>query len=60
MQEILTVEQVAKELQVNVKTIYQLIKDKRLKAANIGTKRKAIWRIERKDFDDFLAQGKTN
>jgi excisionase family DNA binding protein len=58
MMDILTVEQVAQELQVNVKTVYQWIKSKRLKATNIGTKRKAHWRIIRKDLEDFLAQGK--
>jgi excisionase family DNA binding protein len=60
MMEILTVEQVAQELQVNVKTVYQWIKSKRLKATNIGTKRKASWRIERKDLNDFLAQGRAD
>jgi excisionase family DNA binding protein len=58
MTNILTAEQVAEELQVNVKTVYQWIKEKRLKATNIGTKRKSNWRIERKDLEDFLAQGK--
>lgn len=58
MMDILTVEQVAQELQVNVKTVYQWIKGKRLKATNIGTKRKANWRITRKDLEDFLAQGR--
>ena len=60
MADILTVEQVAQELQVNGKTVYQWIKDKRLKATNIGTKRKANWRIERRDLEEFLAQGKTD
>jgi excisionase family DNA binding protein len=41
MTEILTVEQVAQELQVNTKTVYLWIKEKRLKATNIGTKGKA-------------------
>jgi excisionase family DNA binding protein len=58
MTEMLTVEQVAQELQVNVKTVYQWIKSKRLKATNIGTKTKANWRITRKDLDEFLAQGR--
>jgi len=58
MADILTVEQVAQELQVNVKTVYQWIRDKRLKATNIGTERKANWRIERRDLEEFLAQGK--
>jgi excisionase family DNA binding protein len=60
MADILTVEQVAQELQVNVKTVYQWIRDKRLKATNIGTKRKANWRIERRDLEDFLAQGRSD
>lgn len=60
MTDLLTVEQVAQELQVNVKTVYQWIKDKRLRATNIGTQRKANWRIARKDLDDFLSRGKTD
>ena len=57
MIEFLTVDQVADALQVNTKTVYQWIKEKRLKASNIGTKRKAIWRIKREDFNSFLEQG---
>ena len=60
MADILTVEQVAQELQVNVKTVYQWIKDKRLKATNIGTKRKANWRVERRNLEEFMQQGSTN
>lgn len=59
MTEILTVEQVAQEVQVNAKTVYQWIKDKRLKATNIGTKGKANWRIKRQDLNDFLEKGST-
>ena len=60
MTEILTVEQVAQELQVNAKTVYQWIRDKRLKATNIGTKGKANWRIKRQDLNDFLEKGSTD
>ena len=60
MTEILTVEQVAQELQVNAKTVYQWIKEKRLKATNIGTKGKANWRIRRQDLSDFMEKGSTN
>jgi len=60
MTEILTVEQVAQELQVNTKTVYQWIKEKRLKATNIGTKGKANWRVKRQDLNDFLEKGSTD
>lgn len=60
MTEILTVEQVARELQVNPKTVYQWIKEKRLKATNIGTKGKANWRIKQQDLNDFLEKGSTD
>jgi excisionase family DNA binding protein len=60
MAEILTVEQVAQELQVNTKTVYLWIKEKRLKATNIGTQKKANWRIKRQDLNDFLEKGSTD
>lgn len=60
MTDILTVDQVAQELQVNPKTVYQWIKEKRLKATNIGTRTKANWRIRRQDLNEFLEQGSTN
>src|SRR5712691_3310344 len=60
MTEILTVEQVAQELQVNTKTVYQWIREKRLRATNIGTKGKANWRIKRQDLNDFLDKGSTD
>ena len=55
--EILTVKQVAQELQVNIKTVYQWIEEKRLKAANIGTRGRPNWRIKRQDLNDFLDRG---
>lgn len=59
MTEILTVDQVAHELQVNPKTVYQWIKEKRLKATNIGTRGKANWRVRRQDLNEFLEKGST-
>jgi excisionase family DNA binding protein len=55
--EILTVEQVANEVQVSEKTVYNWIRAGRLKATNIGTKRKANYRIRREDLNDFLSKG---
>lgn len=60
MTEILTVEQVAQELQVNAKTVYLWIKEKRLKATNIGTRTKANWRIRRQDLNEFMEKGSTD
>lgn len=57
MTEILTVEQVAQELQVSDKTVYNWIKTNRLKATNIGTQRKANYRIRRADLNDFISKG---
>lgn len=57
MNTVLTVEQVAKELQVSERTVYQYIKDGRLKATNIGTAKRGTWRINREDLDKFLGRG---
>jgi excisionase family DNA binding protein len=56
--DVLTVDQVAKELQIHSKTVYQLIKDGRLKAMNVGTKSRTSYRIDRKDLEDFKEQSK--
>lgn len=47
--EFLTVEQVAKYLQVDQRTIYRYIKAKKLKATKIGS-----WRIAPEDIQDFI------
>ena len=48
-------QELADKLQVNVMTIYRYIKAKRLKAYKIGKE----FRIDRKEFDDFLKRVST-
>lgn len=45
----MTVKEVAEYLVVHERTVYRLIKAKRLKAANIGG-----WRITAEDLQDFI------
>lgn len=47
----LTVKKVAKYLVVHPRTVYRLIKAKKLKATNIGG-----WRITHEDLQDFIKQ----
>lgn len=51
---LLTVDEVAKELRVNPRKIYQLIQSGELIAANIGTEDRKIFRIARSDLNAFL------
>jgi excisionase family DNA binding protein len=48
-------EELAKSLEVNIMTIYRYIKASKLKAYKIGKE----YRIEKKEFDDFLEKVKT-
>ena len=54
MDELLTVEQVAKKLQLTTRTIERMIKDKRLKSFKIGRAR----RIDAADLEAFIAEQK--
>ncbi|RAQ96294.1 helix-turn-helix domain-containing protein [Thermogemmatispora tikiterensis] len=56
-EEYFSAEDIARMLHVNIKRVYQWIKESRLKAANIGTKRRPNYRITRKALQDFLNQG---
>jgi excisionase family DNA binding protein len=51
---LLTVEEAAKILRVDPKTVYRLISDNELKAALIGR----VYRIDVKDLDDFIHKSK--
>lgn len=51
----LTVAQAASETSLNRKTVLKLIHDGHLQAARIGR----IWRIDRRDFEEFMDQAKT-
>lgn len=50
-----TAEELAKELKVNIMTIYRYIKSKKLKAYKIGKE----FRIDKKEFANFLDKVKT-
>lgn len=49
----LTVEQVAKELQVNARSVYKWIQSGELSAIDLGSGVKHNYRISRSDLDDF-------
>lgn len=51
-----TVAEMAKILKVDVRTIAKLIKKKRLLAVNIGTEKRASWRIFEGQYRKFLAE----
>jgi excisionase family DNA binding protein len=55
MLEIMTPEQVADLLQVNVETVYRLIREKKLAAARIGR----AYRVTQADLERFLAAHST-
>lgn len=55
----LTVEQVAKELQVHKKRVYQWIQEKELPATDLGSSSKHNYRVSRADLDDFKKRRRT-
>lgn len=52
--DLMTVDEVAKELRVNARKVYQLVQSGELVAANIGTEERKIFRITRSDLEVFL------
>lgn len=55
-QEFYTAKELADKLRVNIMTIYRYIGAGKLKSYKIGKE----FRIDRKEFDDFLNKAKTN
>lgn len=53
--EFYTAEELSQKLRVNIMTIYRYIKAGRLKAYKIGKE----FRIDKKEFDNFLTKSKT-
>lgn len=51
---LMTVDEVARELRVSARKVYQFIQSGELIAMNIGTEDRKIFRITRSDFDAFL------
>jgi excisionase family DNA binding protein len=56
MDGLLTVTEVSKILKIHTKTVWRLIRAKRLRAIDIGVGRQLRYRIRREDLDDFLKQ----
>lgn len=52
----LTVEEVAKRLKCVPKTVCKWIAEGKLRAANLGTFSKPVWRVSETDFADFYRQ----
>lgn len=52
--DLMTVDEVAKELRVNSRKVYQFVQSGELVAANIGTGERKIFRIARSDLEAFL------
>ena len=51
----LTIEDVAGQLQLSTKTIQKYIKENRLRASNLGTHEKPVWRMSQEEVVRFLA-----
>lgn len=51
---LMTVDEVARELRVSARKIYQFIQSGELIATNVGTEDRKIFRITRSDFEAFL------
>ena len=54
MNKLLRMKDVATILQVNPKTVYEWVHQKRLVAVDIGTESRACWRIREADLKAFL------
>jgi len=52
--ELMTVDEVARELRVSARKVYQFIQSGELIATNIGTADRKIFRITRSDYEAFL------
>lgn len=53
----LTPQEVADRLNVNKETVYRLIREKKLIAANVGSGNNKYYRIDEKSLEEFLSKG---
>lgn len=58
-EEILTAEQVAEELKVNIRRVYKWIQNGELLATDLGTPARHNYRIQRSDLEDFKQRRRT-
>ena len=54
MLELITVKDIINHLKIDKMTAYRLIKDKQIKAVNIGTEKRPKYRILKDDYEKFL------
>jgi len=59
-EEVLTAEQVADELKVNIRRVYKWIQDGELLATDLGSPARPNYRISRSDLEDFKRQRRTD
>jgi excisionase family DNA binding protein len=58
--EVLTAEQVANELKVNIRRVYKWIQDGELLATDLGSPARPNYRISRSDLEDFKRRRRTD
>ena len=58
-EEVLTAEQVAEELKVNIRRVYRWIQGGELLATDLGTPSRHNYRIQRTDLEDFKRRRRT-
>jgi excisionase family DNA binding protein len=59
-EEVLTAEQVADELKVNIRRVYKWIQDGELLATDLGSPARPNYRIGRTDLEDFKRRRRTD
>lgn len=60
LEEVLTAEQVAEELKVNIRRVYKWIQSRELIATDVGTPARHNYRIQRSDLEDFRRRRRTD
>ncbi len=58
-EEVLTAEQVAGELKVNIRRVYKWVQNGELLATDLGTPARHNYRINRSDLEDFKQRRRT-
>ena len=58
-EEVLTAEQVAAELKVNIRRVYKWVQNGELLATDLGTPARHNYRINRSDLEDFKQRRRT-
>ncbi|MGZ3628640.1 MAG: helix-turn-helix domain-containing protein [Ktedonobacteraceae bacterium] len=58
--EVLTADQVADELKVNIRRVYKWIQEKELLATDLGSPSRPNYRISRSDLEDFKRRRRTD